>query len=99
LPPNATLFPYPTLFRSRQADQIERGAADQGAFVGRFDWVQATLFQFCQDEVINGRSRPRGVSDLRQWRVLDRPERPELTRLGEVDRKSTRLNSSHVSIS
>src|SRR3712207_8928204 len=81
-PPRSTLFPYTTLFRSRQA---ERGAgdADRGDHVagrpahGRGDGGQARL------ELVDGQ-RAVVAADLLEPRL---------------DRKSTRLNSSHANIS
>src|SRR5258707_7420069 len=69
-PPRSTLFPYTTLFRSREAhprDEVggrERGLLDLGEIILR---VAVEL----ED------------ADLDQW----------------IDRKSTRLNSSHANIS
>src|SRR2546427_7406867 len=76
-PPRSTLFPYTTLFRSRDADVLE-----------------------CRD-------RP-GVVELERRRIAIARRRiaPRIERTargvrdpGEVDRKSTRLNSSHSQIS
>src|SRR5438874_7394505 len=69
-PPQSTLFPYTTLFRSRRVPGPTRP------------------------------SRPGGAAfrgEVRHWavRVQHRPERHVL----QQDRKSTRLNSSHVEIS
>src|SRR3712207_6850132 len=82
-PPRSTLFPYTTLFRSA----VKRGL------------------------LLRGREGPRGaraaLGPEGEAQLLRRPEtlgmvRPEgRTRLvlGERDRKSTRLNSSHANIS
>src|SRR5690242_21592530 len=64
-PPRSTLFPYTTLFRSREIDQHFPGPG--GLRVG--------------------------VGDHDHFLVL------EDAREGQQDRKSTRLNSSHMSIS
>src|SRR5690242_21050259 len=85
-PPRSTPFPYTTLFRSgRDLDGLaERCKADQGGGAGRV-----------------------GLGEQRPWvAVLGVPVLPAALRLllleaggvGE-DRKSTRLNSSHMSIS
>src|SRR5690242_21390537 len=63
-PPRPTLFPYTTLFRSRQPDQVHRHLGPQG------------------------HARPAGDA------LAHAPQPRE-----EADRKSTRLNSSHMSIS
>src|SRR3712207_6972480 len=88
-PPRSTLFPYTTLFRSaRAAEVIHRGESPSGAD-----------------------PRELGSDDLRHQVRCDEhePERPIQTclQLGtvpvlaalRVDRKSTRLNSSHANIS
>src|SRR5438874_9606155 len=69
-PPRSTLFPYTTLFRSRDLIRAGGGLSDS-AYGG-----SAELTRY---KVINGESRR--------------------TELIQVDRKSTRLNSSHVEIS
>src|SRR5699024_12375615 len=74
-PPNSTLFPYTTLFRSALAAPHPHRGARLHACIGR-----GTLL----------------LPDPRRGPVL-RPRRYRST-LGR-DRKSTRLNSSHVSIS
>src|SRR5437870_10980409 len=74
-PPRSTLFPYTTLFRSR--DLPHRSAIDSR---GRH---------------VPGAARhglPRHATYV--VRTADRPHRPAVQ-----DRKSTRLNSSHVAIS
>src|SRR3989454_1227843 len=65
-PPRSTLFPYTTLFRSRQRDTDERPAA---GYAGEVVLVAAT-------------------HDDQSHRCQD-----------ALDRKSTRLNSSHLVIS
>src|SRR5690606_41583286 len=82
-PPRATLFPYTTLFRSGYS-ATERDPPRGGS---------------CRI--------PTGGSTMPYPELMVAPMRRELTRLGieelrtpeEVDRKSTRLNSSHVKIS
>src|SRR5690242_20838654 len=81
-PPRSTLFPYTTLFRSREAAE---------------DLVQeATLAAFVSLGRLRDPARFRGwfygtvVNVTRAWRRRQ---------VGRPDRKSTRLNSSHMSIS
>src|SRR5207249_12113788 len=92
-PPTYTLFPYTTLFRSHQSiTQLPNYQIPQ--------LPNSPVFVFC---TIQCRGVGLGVhvehvlaapaGGVR--RVLVRPHPP----LGVVDRKSTRLNSSHVSIS
>src|SRR2546426_3122080 len=67
-PPRSTLFPYTTLFRSHDADNVvERFTRDRIARASR-----------CRD----------AIRGLREGRLG-----------GQRDRKSTRLNSSHLVIS
>src|SRR5690606_41558081 len=84
-PPTATLFPYTTLFRSDEEEPAAAGD-DRG---GQED-----------GEAELGQARGDGhqlVRDRRQPLDQDDPHAP----VGEpgLDRKSTRLNSSHVKIS
>src|SRR5690242_21209288 len=83
-PPTSTLFPYTTLFRSAELENQERRVA--GGF-----HVQG-------DELRCFQRRER--SDFRRVDrdLLPRHRRGCTARL-EEDRKSTRLNSSHMSIS
>src|SRR5207249_11710821 len=92
-PPHSPLFPYTTLFRSicpepplssvNGLSRLRPPAASRGSFLPQ-------LRRVCR-----GDARHRGTEDghrpLRRHRGLDGP--------GAADRKSTRLNSSHVSIS
>src|SRR5207249_11629638 len=97
-PPTAPLFPYTTLFRSTR-----RGGNDH-------DDGRKVLWTLAAPRIrIALRSSPRVVLDRdpgwKRHRLLSKP--PDLEhvrgRLVEhdiaLDRKSTRLNSSHVSIS
>src|SRR5438067_10791012 len=82
-PPRSTLFPYTTLFRSRSDGTGTRGLS------GRHDHVVQRI-------------RPRRADACRRDlpRLGQRTPVRILATLGSgQDRKSTRLNSSHVSIS
>src|SRR3989442_11844376 len=70
-PPRSTLFPYTTLFRSREE-------------------------QFCVEDRASG-STPNQV--VAEGHVLDTGQRWVSADRSATDRKSTRLNSSHVRIS
>src|SRR5256885_16023541 len=95
-PPRSTLFPYTTLFRSRSKltegalhvllQILHRHLADLDRDCARFDLRQV-------EDVVDQ------VEQVRSGRV-DRPREFDLL-LVEValDRKSTRLNSSHLVIS
>src|SRR5256885_9984073 len=86
-PPRSTLFPYTTLFRSQQ----ERGPSDPRGDAARRralpDRQRAAHPRRRDDARLAGASRRR--------RTLAGAEQ----RGGEQDRKSTRLNSSHLVIS
>src|SRR5256885_5261715 len=78
-PPRSTLFPYTTLFRSRQnADKLrEELVAKAEALLNR-----------PEGQALGGRKIQESLRSLReQWKLADQ------------DRKSTRLNSSHLVIS
>src|SRR5574337_1358501 len=75
-PPRSTLFPYTTLFRSRDLSALHWVWC-----IGRGPHLQL-------------RQEPQGTSDFRL-----RSQGPCRLGTGESDRKSTRLNSSHHSIS
>src|SRR2546430_4762862 len=85
-PPRSTLFPYTTLFRSRA---VERGVEHVGD-------AQAGL--------VEDRGAPQLLVDLPDAVLRDVPVAGQLVRerphvAGALDRKSTRLNSSHSQIS
>src|SRR5690349_22572329 len=82
-PPRPTLFPYTTLFRSRSSNPRDAPHIDLGLFTDPGDM-------------------PRMLEAIRVARDLSATE-PLRGLLGDElmpgDRKSTRLNSSHVEIS
>src|SRR5256885_12110735 len=88
-PPRSTLFPYTTLFRSRRA------------FVEEFGRLRVQLIRL--HEV--GLMEPRHVAGSCRRRSIGEgmgrePREERRSVLGaEADRKSTRLNSSHLVIS
>src|SRR5690348_17726048 len=83
-PPRPTLFPYTTLFRSRGDGSVRPDRGRDGG-AGRPDRVQGRV------DLARGEVLPPGDRELV---VLEAAEP-----LVRVDRKSTRLNSSHPSIS
>src|SRR5690348_17577865 len=83
-PPTPTLFPYTTLFRSRSV-LVDRGADDRHAG-RRFHGRRAEVAR------LRVRGGEPGLELSRPARVADQSRRQQ-------DRKSTRLNSSHPSIS
>src|SRR5207249_7757590 len=93
--PSTTLFPYTTLFRSREEEDETRPrqlVAPHRDAEGR---VEASVLEqrLARDERDGVRRRRGEPGDAAC--VLPRRVEPQVVR----DRKSTRLNSSHVSIS
>src|SRR3712207_7056271 len=93
-PPRSTLFPYPTLSRSRGvhlADQLAEPLDQAGHLVGAGGGGDA------------GAQRLVGVGEVPQHRALRTGQPVGVDQLAEgvgvLDRKSTRLNSSHANIS
>src|SRR5690606_41616242 len=90
--PTSPRFPYTTLFRSRERLRAVVGGEDVG-FVGQQDDVGSP--------VIDLRGGGARVA-LRVGEHVDPPEPAQQVggeRVAPEDRKSTRLNSSHVKIS
>src|SRR2546421_3042580 len=84
-PPTPTLFPYTTLFRS------DKRATPPAQFVQRFRQVRLTRARRpLEDDGVRRREPPNPFQDLGH----DGRDRD-----GLLDRKSTRLNSSHDQIS
>src|SRR5690242_21141327 len=84
-PPRSTLFPYTTLFRSRYIDSSQASTASP------------TLFTEVLHEASSHRTvTRRRLDDRRRGSFLCRGRG---RRFSGTDRKSTRLNSSHMSIS
>src|SRR3712207_8149210 len=87
-PPRSTLFPYTTLFRSL-------GTAE--AFTenrGEMEWIEHIYAECARANETSGVAFPSFDSFWSEGSVaLPKPERDF------VDRKSTRLNSSHANIS
>src|SRR5690606_41388730 len=88
LPTRATLFPYTTLFRS--------GYLKPGRYLDYIDWDGRAYFSQEDGNVIKGIPHNRFLVTALQAMGLS-PE--DYERDGQADRKSTRLNSSHVKIS
>src|SRR5207253_8883028 len=91
----STLFPYTTLFRSRE-ERDQRGVVDvaEGEVVGRGQVVQLIAVP-----AVAVRDR-RGDAELDRGEERDPLPGDGRAHGGQVkDRKSTRLNSSHVAIS
>src|SRR3712207_8866458 len=88
-PPRSTLFPYTTLFRSHAEDlAVGQYHLDAEHVVGGDEVFQR----------VDAAGVRRGVAADRAG-PLARGVRGEVVRVGDLDRKSTRLNSSHANIS
>src|SRR5439155_24954922 len=90
-PPRSTLFPYTTLFRSARGARADRKGA--AARPRRFVHHR----QHGMGAVPDG--QPEGFARLPAPRVRRAARSGNRRSLGRGDRKSTRLNSSHVAIS
>src|SRR5690606_41441959 len=92
----SSLFPYPSLFRS-QPPVVGDGAAHEGADVVVPEGLEREQERAGEQGRVHGEARVLGGRrDERDPAVLD--ARQERVLLGLGDRKSTRLNSSHVKI-
>src|SRR3712207_8726284 len=92
-PPRSTLFPYTTLFRSRPSLRM------LCPWRRPLQWNAYHAPALCFGEAIRVR-----IDDLRQWNAVHVVQWLALVREIEreeirLDRKSTRLNSSHANIS
>src|SRR3712207_7387800 len=90
-PPRSTLFPYTTLFRSRARVAPARGRAEE-ADVKELKCRDAG---FDCDAVVQGET----VDDVMAQAGPHAKEVHGVDVTPEIDRKSTRLNSSHANIS
>src|SRR5690349_7025591 len=92
-PPRSTLFPYTTLFRSTAK---KLGAVGLMVLALSFSaWANnAKTMSFRTEVTLNGNKLPSGYYQI-SWVSHS----PEATVAFARDRKSTRLNSSHVEIS
>src|SRR5690606_39770018 len=88
-PPGSALFPYTTLFRSRPVQEHD-------AFP---EALEAQLAQRRRLQRVLEREVVEGALDHRAQLRLRKPRGGGIDRRERRDRKSTRLNSSHVKIS
>src|SRR3712207_9315392 len=95
-PPRSTLFPYTTLFRSSGSEHVAYGferdagsreATEQYGATGGIDQHRLTTCER-HGQTGLGPLRVQGVTGPEEYRTSH-----------SVDRKSTRLNSSHANIS
>src|SRR5256885_16753117 len=95
-PPRSTLFPYTTLFRSilRSADQVIKRLLP-GVLANRGRWVIVALAAHAARPVILlAPEAHHARGDL-----LEGAHVQKIVPVSSADRKSTRLNSSHLVIS
>src|SRR5207253_10673661 len=98
-PPRSTLFPYTTLFRSRA---LHGAAARQPGRLSQELTAlerQRSARRTAADPRRHRRQRASTKHDAVRVRAAESTETVSSDALPEVDRKSTRLNSSHVAIS
>src|SRR2546429_5725158 len=93
-PPRSTLFPYTTLFRS----SFELPIAARAPTVGKFQGLSQddVMYLIMPDRFANG--DPTNDEPAEAPGSHDR-SKPRAYHGGDLDRKSTRLNSSHGYIS
>src|SRR3712207_8464358 len=82
-PPRSTLFPYTTLFRS----------PFHSVGMDEVEWAQKAIKKRSDEKMLLGKQEVFGFKIFRDKIFIG------LTVVGEKDRKSTRLNSSHANIS
>src|SRR5687768_18026802 len=87
-PPRSTLFPYTTLFRSGVTDRVKFVTRD----LFKMDLKPATVVTLYLLPEINLKLRPKLFAELK-------PGTRIVSHDFDIDRKSTRLNSSHGYIS
>src|SRR5207249_9817539 len=90
--PSSTLFPYTTLFRSNEVvGALDKRIADVSGVINARGAQLAHSIGAKIDDI----DRTLGVKAMEVADNLD----ARISRFEDLDRKSTRLNSSHVSIS
>src|SRR5205814_10345912 len=95
LPPTSTLFPYTTLFRSRRIDLAQE--VDQAA-VGLVD-LQVVVLVAAHRLVEELSGEPAALVEEQVAQGVVAPGELAIDLAHHLDRKSTRLNSSHLGIS
>src|SRR5207248_11716877 len=90
-PPRPTLFPYTTLFRSRQVreDAAKQVLEKLRNRIDKFNVAEPTIARQGEDRIL---IQLPGIQDIQRAKDL-------IGKTGYLDRKSTRLNSSHRTIS
>src|SRR5256885_13058864 len=94
-PPSSTLFPYPTLFRS--ADPWS--AAERNLTLAEATWLRTGAASRLEVELDDGSALRLGPDSLIELSDYARLSTGQRVTVLSLDRKSTRLNSSHLVIS
>src|SRR5256884_1469508 len=98
-PPKSSLFPYPTLFRSKPIRQVEL-AGDSGDLYPRITQLEEPLLEDHTQDFVAQQPRRALLAQRRPEQIAARASQEfPLARDLREDRKSTRLNSSHGYIS
>src|SRR3712207_9056719 len=95
-PPRSTLFPYTTLFRSRA--RLARALRQTAAVIDGGTTNKAFLLDLLDRPEVGSGDVDTGWLDRLMAEGYRPPRRLDVALLA-VDRKSTRLNSSHANIS
>src|SRR3712207_9075304 len=95
-PPRSTLFPYTTLFRS---DRLRRQVRERLPLVRRQRGHAPLAVAAPQGRLVAPGEDVRRVHERAAGERLERQAPQVRVRVDDVDRKSTRLNSSHANIS
>src|SRR3712207_7241197 len=102
-PPRSTLFPYTTLFRSQilegKAERIEIAADNVGEFLGVRKFRHGMSEEEDQIGAVTGLAWTEVGGELLTIEAVTVPGKGQIKTTGKLDRKSTRLNSSHANIS
>src|SRR5207249_7909935 len=94
----SSLFPYTTLFRSSQVPAAELRRVRRAAVLRSGQRGVSGAARLLRPRPFDLRGRVEAGLPVRSLRTRGRTDHPEHQRVS-LDRKSTRLNSSHVSIS
>src|SRR2546430_12100128 len=94
-PPRSTLFPYTTLFRSKMARDLARSIVDVGARMKLKVVVLITDMEQPLGRAIGNALEIKECTDFLKGNTPADLEKISIA----LDRKSTRLNSSHSQIS
>src|SRR3989454_10763582 len=95
-PPRSTLFPYTTLFRSGVGGSLPHACQPTGRWVGHTS--EPCGDKTCGLDALRGRGKRQITDEARLLEAIDLVLTEHRVD-GLLDRKSTRLNSSHLVIS